>query len=315
MLSRAAASLYWMSRYMERAENMARILDVSYRMSLSATDELSQRTQWEPALVVAGCDNLFKDTGKKIDARNVIEFLALDAKNPSSIRASLWTARENARAMRTQITTEMWEALNATWLEMRTLDYAKIEAMGLRAFFDWVKERSHLFRGVGYGTMPRDAAYRFVRVGTFLERADSTARLLDVKYHVLLPSTRDVGGAVDYYQWGALLRSVSAFQAYRRIYRDVIKPKRVAELLVLRDDMPRSLRVSFGELTQLLDQLRDMFQRDYLSARLADQMYNRLRFGKIDDVFEQGLHEFLTEVVDSNVALGKAIADDFGLTY
>ena len=155
------------------------------------------------------------------------------------------------------------------------------------------------------GAMPQDAG----------ERADSTARLLDVKYHVLLPSTRDVGGAVDYYQWGALLRSVSAFQAYRRIYRDVIRPKRVAELLILRDDMPRSLRVSFGELTQLLDQLRDMFQRDYLSARLADQMYNRLRFGKIDDVFTQGLHEFLTEVVDSNFALGKAIAEDFGLTY
>lgn len=315
MLSRAAASLYWMSRYMERAENMARILDVSYRMSLSASDEHSQRTQWEPALVVAGCEAPFKETGRKIEARNVIEFLALDATNMSSIRSSLWLARENARAMRTQITTEMWEALNATWLEMRGLDYAKIEAMGLRAFFDWVKERSHLFRGVGYGTMPRDAAYRFVRVGTFLERADSTARLLDVKYHVLLPTARDVGGAVDYYQWGALLRSVSAFQAYRRIYRDVIRPRRVAELLILRDDMPRSLRVSFGELTQLLDQLREMFQRDYLSARLADQMYNRLRFGRIDDVFEQGLHEFLTEVVNSNFALGKAIADDFGMTY
>ncbi len=315
MLSRAASSLYWMSRYMERAENMARILDVSYRMSLSASDAHSQRTQWEPALVVAGCEQPFKETGRKIDARNVIEFLALDADNMSSIRASLWTARENARAMRTQITTEMWEALNATWLEMRGLDYAKIEAMGLRAFFDWVKERSHLFRGVGYGTMPRDAAYRFVRVGTFLERADSTARLLDVKYHVLLPTARDVGGAVDYYQWGALLRSVSAFQAYRRIFRDVIRPRRVAELLILRDDMPRSLRVSFGELTQLLDQLREMFQRDYLSARLADQMYNRLRFGRIDDIFEQGLHEFLTEVVNSNFALGKAIADDFGMTY
>jgi len=280
MLSRAADSLYWMSRYMERAENTARLLDVSYRMSLTATDAYSQQTQWEPALVVAGCEAPFKETGKKIDARNVIEFLALAADNPSSIRSALWSARENARAMRTQITTEMWEALNATWLEMRALDYAKIEAMGLRAFFDWVKERSHLFRGVGYGTMTRDAAYRFVRVGTFLERADATARLLDVKYHVLLPSTRDVGGAVDYYQWGALLRSVSAFQAYRR-----------------------------------LDELREMFGRDYVSARLADQMYNRLRFETIDNVNKQGLHEFLTEVVENNAEIGKAIAKDFGLDF
>ena len=315
MLSRAADSLYWMSRYMERAENMARLLDVSYRMSLTATDAFSQHTQWEPALVVAGCEAPFRKTGKKADARNVIEFLALDADNPSSIRAALWSARENARAMRTQITTEMWEALNSTWLEMRALDYARIEAMGLRVFFDWVKERSHLFRGVGYGTMTRDAAYRFVRVGTFLERADATARLLDVKYHVLLPSTRDVGGAVDYYQWGALLRSVSAFQAYRRLYRDAIVPRRVAELLVLREDMPRSLRSCFRELTRLLDELREMFARDYVSARLADQMYNRLRFETIDNVNKQGLHEFLTEVVENNAEIGKAIAKDFGLDF
>jgi uncharacterized alpha-E superfamily protein len=256
---------------MERAENMARLLDVSYRMSLTATDAFSQYTQWEPALVVAGCETPFRQTGKKADARNVIEFLALDANNPSSIRAALWSARENARAMRTQITTEMWEALNSTWLE--------------------------------------------VRVGTFLERADATARLLDVKYHVLLPSTRDVGGAVDYYQWGALLRSVSAFQAYRRLYRDAIVPRRVAELLVLREDMPRSLRSCFRELTRLLDDLREMFGRDYVSARLADQMYNRLRFETIDNVNKQGLHEFLTEVVESNAEIGKAIAADFGLDF
>lgn len=315
MLSRAADQLYWMARYMERAENMARILDVSYRMSLSSTDGDSEHLQWGPALVVAGCEGPFKETGRPTDARNVVEFLALDPANPSSIRNSLGAARENARAMRTQITTEMWESLNATWLEIRNLDYDKLEAMGTRAFFDWVKERSHLFRGVTYGTMPRDAAYRFARIGTFLERGDSTARLLDVKYHVLLPTARDVGGAVDYYQWGALLRSVSAFQAYRRVYRDVIKPRRVAELLILRADMPRSIAASMGELTGLLDEVRAQFGRNYRSAGLAHTIHDRIRFARIDEVFEFGLHEFLTDIVDSNMAIGKAIAEDFGLPY
>ena len=315
MLSRAADALYWMARYMERAENMARILDVSYRMSLSAADSDSEHLQWGPALVVAGCEAPFKATGKPSDARNVIEYLALDPANPSSIRNSLGAARENARAMRTQITTEMWESLNSTWLEMRGLDYARLEERGLRAFFDWVKERSHLFRGVAYGTMPRDAAFRFVRAGTFLERGDSTARLLDVKYHVLLPTARDVGGAVDYYQWGALLRSVSAFQAYRRIYRDAIRPRRVAELLILRSDMPRSVAASLGELTRMLDELRDQFGRNYRSVGLARAAHDRLRYAHIDEVFAQGLHEFLTGIVDSNMAIGKAIAEDFGLAY
>ncbi len=313
MLSRAADNLYWMSRYMERAENMARILDVSFRMSLLPAGGDPQRTQWGPALIIAGCEGSFAARGAAVNARNVIEFLALAPDNPSSIHSSLRQARENARALRTQITNEMWEALNTAWLEVRDLDYQRIEETGLRAFFDWVKERSHLFRGVTYGTMQRDTAFSFVRLGTFLERADSTARLLDVKYHVILPTPQDVGGAVDYYQWSALLRSVSAFQAYRRLYRDVITPARVAELLILRADMPRSLIACFQELTAILTALRAEFGRDYLCTRLALETEAKLRYTKIEEVFATGLHEWLTDFVDRNIALGGAIAHDFML--
>lgn len=313
MLARAADNLYWMARYMERAENMARILDVSYRMSLLPVGSDAQRTLWQPALIIAGAEEPFAAKDLPVTPRSVMEHLALDRDFPSSIYSSIATARENARAMRVQITTEMWESMNATWLEVRDMTYGKIEAMGPRTFFDWVKERSHLFRGVTYGTMQRDEAFRFVRLGTFLERADSTARLLDVKYHVLLPNPEDVGGALDYYQWGALLRSVSAFRAYRAIYRDVIKPLRVAELLILRAHMPRSMSACFSEITEILVALRELYARDYPSARLAMEMNSRLRFGRIEDIFAQGLHEYLTEFVDNVSLLSNAIARDFML--
>jgi uncharacterized alpha-E superfamily protein len=311
MLSRAADNLYWMARYMERAENVARILDVSYRMSLLPGDSEGKLTQWESALKISETDQAFTARDLEIAERNVIEFLALDPSNPSSIHFSIRAARENARAMRVQITTEMWEAMNATWLEMRDITYPKLVEMGYRAFFDWVKERSHLFRGVTYGTMQRDEAFRFTRLGTFLERSDCTARLLDTKYHVLLPTPLDVGGAVDYHQWGALLRSVSGFQVYRRIYRDAIKPINVAELLILREDMPRSLHACFRQIVEILHALREEHRRDYLCARLAEQTYNRLRYGRIEEIFNHGLHEYLLQVIEMNESLGAAIASDF----
>ncbi len=311
MLSRAADNLYWMARYIERAENIARMLDVSYRMSLLAGSEHDQRTQWSPALIIAGCDEPFDKKGIDPSAANVIQYLALDPQNPSSIYACLRAARENARAMRAQITNEMWESINATWLDMPGLDYATLQGRGISSFFDWVKERSHLFRGVTYGTMQRDEAFRFVRLGTFLERADSTARILDVKYHILLPAAQDVGGVVDYYQWGALLRSVSAFRVYRKIYRDVITALRVAELLILREDMPRSLHACFTEISEILGFLRHLYGRDYESTRLAIEMHSKLRYGRMEDIFAQGLHEYLTEMIDRNKALGAAIARDF----
>ena len=179
--------------------------------------------------------------------------MILDSTNPSSVYCCLRAARETARSVRGAITSEMYEDLNAAWLEMRRYDYDRVQQMGVSDFLEWVKMRSHLFRGVTFGTMLRDEAYHFIRLGTHLERADNTARILDVKYHLLLPSSEDVGGAVDYYQWAAVLQSVSGFESYRKIYSDVITPRRVAELLILRDDMPRSLHCCISFIHETIE--------------------------------------------------------------
>jgi len=236
MLSSTADHLYWMARSMERAESAARMLDITYRMSLlkHATQEPFQ--EWSAVLSISGLHQEFGQRYPEVNAGNVVQFMALDETNPSSIISSLSSARENARAVRGTITSEVWENLNHTWLMMRDRRAAGIAADGVAEFFEWVKERSHLSRGIAYGTMLRGEPFRFIRLGTFLERADNTARILDVKYHILLPSLQDVGGAADYYQWGALLRSVSSFESYRRVYSDVITPKRVAEMLILNPD-------------------------------------------------------------------------------
>ena len=205
MLSRAANNLYWMSRHIERAENTARLLDVTYRMSL-----LPYRIQesgeawaepWAVPLVINGLASAYyaRYPGP-VSPDNVLRFMVLDPANPSSLFSCIQAARENARTERGAITSEMYEDINATWLEMRNQDYGRLQGDGVSTFFDWVKTRSHQFRGITFGTMLRDEGYSFIRLGTFLERADNTARLLDVKYHTLLPSAADMGGAVDYYQ-------------------------------------------------------------------------------------------------------------------
>src|SRR3989454_9155379 len=240
MLSRVADRIFWMSRQMERAENTARILGVTSNLVLFGTDDVQEQNLLAP-LAITETEAAYKERHDKLTLPTLIEFMALDERNPSSIYSCLKWARENGHAVRWLITSEMWETLNATWLEVRAIPRNRVTGAGATEFFDWVKERSHLFRGVTYGTIVRGEAFNFSRLGTFLERADNTARILDVKYHILLPSVEDVGGAADYYQWGALLRSVSAFETYRRGYRDAITPRRVAELLILRADMPRSL--------------------------------------------------------------------------
>src|SRR5205807_7539684 len=215
-------------------------------------------------------------------AENVLRFMILDSANTSSIYCCLRAARESARAVRGAITSEMYEDLNSAWLEMRVYDYNRIQSSGVSEFLDWVKMRSHLFRGVTFGTMLRDEAYHFIRLGTHIERADNTARILDVKYHTLLPSAAEIGGAVDYYQWSALLRSVSGFESYRKIYSDVITPFRVAELLILRDDMPRSLHSCMSFIFDTLKLLSDRNTREI--ERQAGELHSRLRFARMEEI-------------------------------
>jgi uncharacterized alpha-E superfamily protein len=304
MLSRVADRIYWMSRQMERAENIARILGVTSNMVLFGTPETREQNLLAPLTITDSAARYF-ERKKPVTLDGLVEFMALDTGNPSSIYSCLRLARENAHAMRWQITSEMWETLNATWIEMKRVRRADLAGAGATRFFDWVKERSHLFRGVTYGTIMRGEAFDFSRLGTFLERADNTARILDVKYHVRLPSVKDVGGALDYYQWTALLRSVSSFETYRALYRDQIFPIKVAQLLILERRMPRSLAACFDQVTQAMERLQG--QHDRAARRLAIELHARLTNADIEEIFQHGLHEYLTQCIADMHELGSRI--------
>lgn len=305
MLSRTANNLYWMARYVERAENTARMLDVTHRMSLVPKEPRLADQEWFAPLNITGTLYPFSGRYSQVNATGVLRYMLLDPDNDASIYSCAREARENARAVRGSITSEMWEVINGTWLEMQRVSEDRIASDRVHEFFEWVKERSHLFRGVTVGTMLQDEAFQFNRLGTFLERADNTARILDVKYHVLLPRVEDVGGAVDYYQWAAVLRSVSAFESYRKVYRDVITPLRVAELLILRDDMPRSLHACMNEAYEILRKLVGGEAHEVL--RLAGEMHAALHYGRMDAIFGSGLHEYLTDFLRRTGQLGAEI--------
>jgi uncharacterized alpha-E superfamily protein len=256
MLSRTADHLFWMSRYTERAENTARMLNVNYQTSLLPQSASAAEAGWQGLLSISELLPAYTALHGDVNARSVMEFMVKDEDNPSSIMSCLRAARENARAVRGTLTTEVWETQNQTWLEVnRMLKTGEFERDPGK-FFEWVKFRSHLSRGVTVGTMLMDEALYFMRLGTFLERADNTARLVDVKFHAVqsdfMGTASEQEQEYDFYHWSAILRSVSGFEIYRKVYRDVIKPERVAELLILRPDMPRSLHASLNEVVSNL---------------------------------------------------------------
>ena len=304
MLSRVADRIFWMSRQMERAENMARILGVTADLVLFGTKEVRQQNLIAP-LTITGSAEAYFDRYGAVGLKPLIDWLTLDESNPSSIRSCLKLARDNAHEVRWQITSEMWETINATWLEVRRMTSSSVTGAEALRFFDWVKERSHLFRGVTFGTIVRGEAFDFSRLGTFLERADNTARILDVKYHILLPDVREVGGAIDFYQWAALLRSISSFETYRTLYRDQILPIKVAELFILEPRMPRSLAACLDELNGALGRIRG--QNDRPAKRLAAELQARLTHANIEEIFQDGLHEYLTELLSDIDMLGQRI--------
>lgn len=308
MLSRTADQLYWMARYIERAENIARLLDVTWQMSLVPHSTDVANRSWLAALNCTGLAQVYQDQHGAVDEAKVLHFLVLDERNHSSIYSCLRAARENAHAVRGTLTQEMWETVNATWLEMLQRAAQPLSEVDHGEFFDWVKRRSSLSRGVTFGTMLHDEAFHFIRMGTHLERADNTARLLDVKYHLLAAGLTS-GGAGDYYQWGALLRSVSAFEVYRRVYRDVMTPTRVAELLILRDDMPRSLLSCVEAVSSALEKVANRHSAE--TSRLAGQLHAELRYGRIEDIFSNGLHDFLERFNERINDLGNRIGQDF----
>ncbi|HXA72118.1 MAG TPA: alpha-E domain-containing protein [Stellaceae bacterium] len=309
MLSRTADSLYWLARYVERAENTARTVLVGHWMASMARSLGNPGNEWESTLIASGCEQGYRAKYAEVTPAAVVDYLVRDPENASSLYSCIETARRNARAVRTALTVDMWNALNETWLRMREKLVSGFTPDQASEVLEWVKQRSQLFNGAYANTMLRNDAYYFTRLGTFLERADNTARLLDVKYHVLLPESEGIGGALDYYQWQAILRSVSALRSYHWVYHDRLKPWLVAELLILRPEMPRSLVSCYEEIARTLDLLAASHAGKRGEChRLAGEVYARLRYGRIQAVFELGLHEFVTEFINRSLILGDEIA-------
>jgi uncharacterized alpha-E superfamily protein len=317
MLSRTADHLFWMASYIERAENTARMLDVNVTTSLLPLSSDAAERGWRAMLGISELQPAFDARFAALTPRDVLDFMVRDQDNPSSIYCCLQAARENARAVRGTLTTEVWETHNDTWLQLQAHLKDKRLERDPHEFFEWVKFRSHLSRGVTIGTMLKDEAFYFTRLGTFLERSDNTARILDVKFH---GSGEDAGSLppvpgsgeepyLDFYYWAAVLRSVSAFEIYRKVYRDVITPSRVAELLVLRGDMPRSLLASVNEVCINLDQVRN--SRSDETSRRAGLLRAELQYGRIDDILDTGLHVFLTSFLRRINDLGQRISQNF----
>jgi uncharacterized alpha-E superfamily protein len=313
MLSRTADHLFWMARYTERAENTARMLDVNYQTSLLPQSAAVAQAGWEGIVSISELDESYKTWHASVNAKDVMAFMVKNEANTSSIVSCIKQARENARAVRGTLTTEVWETINQTWLELkRKLSDGDFERDPGK-FFEWVKYRSHLSRGVTVGTMLMDEALHFIRLGTFLERADNTARLLDVKFHALQSdfygAANEKDQELDFYHWSAILRSVSAFEIYRKVYRNVITPERVAELLMLRADMPRSLHASMNAVVENLQLIANAQSHD--TQRSAGKLRADLQFGHIDEILATGLHAYLTQFLDRINALGAKISKDF----
>ncbi len=338
MLSRTADHLYWMARYMERAENTARMLDVNYQTSLLPQSDDATLNGWKGLLSISELSDDFARHHGDVNARNVMAYMVSDEANPSSIRNCLRAARENARAVRGTLTTEVWETQNQTWLEFQRMVATGAFQRDPSSGFEWVKFRSHLSRGVTVGTMLQDESFHFLRLGSFLERADNTARLLDVKFHAvqseyfggsLEPPTRGPtqtqtqastqtqaqGGSAageveyDFYHWSAILRSVSGFEVYRKAYRNVILPEKVAELLILRPDMPRSLAACMNEVVSNLAFVAN--EQSGETLRQAGRLRADLQYARIDEILATGLHAYLTQFLERVGTLGVGIGRDF----
>lgn len=314
MLSRTADHLFWMARYTERAENTARMLDVNVQTALLPQSALAATQGWQAMLGISELQEDFDEKYATLTPKDVLDFMVRDPGNPSSIASCLKEARENARAVRGTLTTEVFETLNITWLDLPNQLRDRVLALDPSRFFEWVKYRSHLSRGVTIGTMLKDEAFYFIRLGTFIERADNTARILDVKFHGVKHSAHGdqrLGQEpqIDFYYWAALLRSVSAFEIYRKVYRDVITPARVAELLMLRADMPRSLLACMEEVVANLKEIRNDGSAD--TERLAGKLHAELQFGRIEEILAGGLHDYLTEFFERIFELGNCVSRDF----
>ena len=309
LLGRNANGLYWMNRYIERAENMARLVDAGLRMALTRTQDASE--EWNSVLLSAGSDLSFSQKHHEYTAANVSDFLLRDTSNPSSAMSSIETARNNARMVRTALTRETWESINEAWMSLKRMLARPIDERDLPTVLDAIKRETALIRGSFYGTMLRNEIFDFSQLGTYVERADNTARILDVKYYVLLPSISWVGSSLDNYQWESILRSVSAHRSYRWVYDADYKPTNIADYLILNVRMPRSLTFCYRFLAEHLKFLADDYGERHACHTTVEKIQAMLKRGSIKDIFDHGLHEFLAEFIRDNTRLGDEIAQDY----
>lgn len=311
MLSRTAASLYWLGRYVERAEFTAQLVEATLRL-----DQLAARPAgsgaWRTALAVASAAQGFAATGGAIGQAAVAEHLLLSTGNPSSIRSCIDAARHNARAVRTALSREAWMSINHAWISLRQ-HHRLDDTQAILALVEEVKSDARGFEGA-LGRMLHNEARAFVALGTAVERANGTARLLDVKYHLLLPEGEPVGGAVDRDQWTAILRTVSAVTAYRWLYRDGLKPWLIAEFLILRDELPRSLMASVERVVTLLGRIGQRTGRQGEADRLARRLRHEMRALDAKTIFQGGLHEYLFRFNNEIAAVDRAISQQFRFT-
>ena len=312
MLSRTADCLYWMARYTERAENTARMLDVNHQTSLLPQPAQFLEQSWKKLLTISKLEESFLSQYDVINRENVLDFMIYETGNPSSIVSCLFAARENARVIRGRITSEVWETQNTTWLELQQILELRHQSDPSR-LLEWVKHRCHLFRGVLHGTMLKNEAFYFIRVGTLLERADNTARILENKYEdqeaiQVLEDSAD-HNFFDFYHWASLLRSVSAFEIYRQIYSDQVTPKQVAQLLIFNKQMPRSMVCCINELIPLISEVKNQQSKEI--DRLLGKLKASLDYSDIDEVFEQGLEEFIETFLERI----NHIANEFSSAY
>ncbi|MCP3709983.1 alpha-E domain-containing protein [Paraburkholderia sp. CNPSo 3274] len=308
MLSRTADHLFWMARYMERAENTARMLDINLKALLLPGSADAEARTHRAMLRISELEPAFDARHEETTSSNVLKFLVADPTNPSSIYSCLQATRENARAVRGTLTTEWWETINDTWLQfVELLRGSELEARP-DALFEWVKFRSHLSRGVRLGTALQDDALFFTQLGTFLERADNTARILDVRFvDVENADSRSAARQLeDFYYWTSILGSVSALEIYRKVYRDVVTPARVVELLILNQQMPRSLLASLDGVCTNLAMLRTDSSREV--ERTAGKLRAELLYADLRQIFSMGVHTFLTQFLARVYELGNQVA-------
>lgn len=311
MLSRTAASLYWTGRYIERADFTSRLLDATMRLAALPSSYGGDIGAWGGALAAAGAAGDYAAAYPELLEHNATQFLSLDPMNPSSMRSCIERARNNARAVRTAITAEAWEAINAAWLDLQRYGTRLDSRIMLNRLLDAIKAAALAFDGAIHRTMLRHDSYWFLRLGATIERADNTARLLDVKYHLLLPRDEPVGGSLDYFQWTTILRTVSALTAYRHVYLDSVKPWLVADLLIVNKQMPRSLAACAQNAVRYLDQLAQASGRRGPAHRQAVSMARRLENADITGIFKSGLHEEIQDFLHENNKLGALVAEQF----